>query len=1134
MHIPEVFCFKNMRIYLSILLFLFFGYSFAQNAQPKFEHFSPIDGLSQATILNIYQDHFGFMWFATEDGLNKFDGISFKIYKHQADDPTTLSGNYAKSLIEDQDGDFWVGTWSGLNLLDRDKDAFVHFLHDDNDPNSLSHNNVNELVLDAEGKLWVGTENGMLSLFDKSKGHFEHYPNPNHSSRINDIMLDSSNRFWIAYEDKRVYLFDLASKTYIEPLEQVASEVLVFYEDRYHRIWMGTSEDGLLIYDPKGSLIKQFEHYPGVEGILKNNTIWDIKKIYDGSLLLATDAGINQIWMKGAALDGLRSRIYQSEAYNPFSLGSNYIIYIYPARHNIVWVGTADAGLSKWDQNVQQFEHYNSQKGNENSLSQNAVWCVLEDHHKEIWVGTSNGLNRINRENTSIKKYFHAPPNPRSISNNRTWCIVQESNDVLWLGTSGGLNKMTFDKRGEPLFEAFQEDDRDSFGITSNSVRALLLDGPDHIWVGTNKGLNRFNKKTELFEHFWADHKKQNTITSNYIRCLYQDSQGQIWVGTRNGLCRYRRESDDFEQILYNPADSTGLSHYNIRCVLDDSKGNLWIGTSLGLNKLTAENRKTGKWEFVNYMEKDGLPNSVIYSIMEDNQGKLWMSTNNGLSRFDPARELFKNFDFRDGLQSNEFNHGSFFKNKKGELLFGGINGFNIFSPETLVDNTNSPPVMITDFQVNHQPVIIGDDGPINRHINKLPDINLKSTDKIFSFRFAALNYSQSENNRYAYKLENFDENWHSVGNQNFAFYTNIPPGKYTFRVRAANNDGYWNQEGAAVKVNIHPAFWQTLWFKLLLGLLVFLIILGFYQMRVRSLIRNKQLLEKKVRNRTAKVRQQNKELEKTLSELKNTQAQLIQSEKLASLGQLTAGIAHEINNPINFVASNAQALKLDFGEIDDLLEKVIKLNECSDPQTCLNELLKHSDQLDVNYLRKEIAELVGGIERGAKRTQEIVNSLRIFSRDTNESFSQTDIHHGLDSTLTILSNKLKNGINLHLDYGELPKVNCQISKLNQVFLNLINNAIQAIEDKGDIFIATSSNNGNVEISIRDTGKGMDEATRKRVFEPFFTTKDVGDGTGLGLSISYGIIEQHHGSIRVESNPGSGSNFIITLPVDRN
>lgn len=1123
-----------MKLHFTILLLLSWAFGFAQNAQPKFEHFSPIDGLSQATILNIWQDHLGFMWFATEDGLNKFDGVSFKIYKHLSSDSTTLSGNYVKRIVEDKDGDFWVGTWNGLNLLDRNTDSFIHYFHDKSDPNSLSHNNVNELELDAEGNLWIGTENGILSFFNKPRNHFDHFPNPLHSSRVNDIFLDSRNRFWIAYEDKQVYIFDLETKQYTTPIDQVPSEVLSLFEDSFGRIWMGTSEDGIYIFDPKGSLINHLEHYPGVPGVLKNNTTWDIKKIQDGSILLATDAGINRIWMEDGSLENMRSRTYQSEAYNPFSPSSNYIIYIYPAPNNIVWVGTADAGLSKWDQNVQQFEHYNSQKDKENSLSQNAVWCIYEDHREEIWVGTSNGLNRINRKADSIKKYYYNPENPQSISNNRTWCIIQESESVLWLGTSGGLNKMTFDQNDEPLFEAFQEEARDSFGISSNSVRALLLDGNDYIWVGTNKGLNRFNKKTKLFEHFWADDQNPYAITSNYIRCLFRDKQGQIWVGTRNGLCRYRRATNDFEQINYNPEDSSGLSHYNIRCLLEDSSGNIWIGTSLGLNKLTAEKRAAGEWELIRYLESDGLPNSVIYGILEDDQGKLWMSTNNGLARFDPERELFKNFDFRDGLQSNEFNHGSYFKNERGELMFGGINGFNVFLPETLQENTTPPPVVITDFQINHQPVSIGNEGPIERHINMLPDIKLKSTDKIFSFRFAALNYSQSENNRYAYKLDNFDENWHAVGNQNFAFYTNIPPGKYIFRVRAANNDGYWNQEGASLKVNIRPAFWQTLWFKLSLGLLLVLVIIAIYSLRVRSLIRNKQLLEKKVRSRTAKVRQQNEELENTLKELKSAQAQLVQSEKMASLGQLTAGIAHEINNPINFVASNVQALKLDFEDIDKLMEKVTMLNGCNHSQTCLDDLIKLSEQMDANYLRKEITELVGGIERGAKRTQDIVNSLRTFSRDTNESFSQADIHQGLDSTLTILSSKLKNGIKLHRNYGEIPKVHCQISKLNQVFLNVINNSIQAIDGSGDIFITTSSNNGSVEISIKDTGRGMDETTRKRIFEPFFTTKDVGEGTGLGLSISYGIIEQHQGAIKVESNPGAGSKFTITLPVEQN
>ena len=287
----------------------------------------------------------------------------------------------------------------------------------------------------------------------------------------------------------------------------------------------------------------------------------------------------------------------------------------------------------------------------------------------------------------------------------------------------------------------------------------------------------------------------------------------------------------------------------------------------------------------------------------------------------------------------------------------------------------------------------------------------MQRQDRIFSFRFAALNFSQPEKNEYAYRLINFDKEWNQVGKQNYAFFTNIPPGKYTFQVIAANNDHYWNEEGVRVDLVIQPAYWQTLWFRLLVLSVFMLAVYGIYKIRVKALIKNKEVLERAVAQRTTRIREQNQQLESTLQELKSAQGQLVQSEKMASLGQLTAGIAHEINNPINFVASNVQALKMDFTDIRILLEAIARLPDCGDAVQCLEQLKKLSQEKEASMLGQEIDELIAGIERGARRTQDIVSSLRTFSRDTNESFGPADIHDGLNSTLTILSNKLKNGI---------------------------------------------------------------------------------------------------------------------------
>jgi len=399
---------------------------------------------------------------------------------------------------------------------------------------------------------------------------------------------------------------------------------------------------------------------------------------------------------------------------------------------------------------------------------------------------------------------------------------------------------------------------------------------------------------------------------------------------------------------------------------------------------------------------------------------------------------------------------------------------------------------------------------------------------------------------KYAYKLENKDDTWKYPNNQNIAFYDNVPPGNYVFRVKAANNDGIWNEKGTSIKVIIQPTFVQTWYFKA--SLILGGIGLGYliYLNRVRSLRQRSETLEKMVKERTEQLENKSEQLESknlelasTVKTLKETQQQLVVSEKMASLGQLTAGIAHEINNPINFISSNVQALKMDFQDMQNVLKKVKELEKTTNPKHLTNELIRLGQQLDYDLLEEEISELLAGIERGTERTVNIVSSLRIFSRNSTDNFAKADIHEGLDSTITILNSQFNGHITIEKAYGNLPPIKCQISRLNQVFLNIINNSIQAINAKsngvlhpGIIKISTKKMGNQVQISIKDNGNGMNEETLKRLFEPFYTTKDVGEGTGLGLSISYGIIEQHNGKIDVSSTLGKGTEFLIYLPIN--
>lgn len=1116
---------------LWLLAFPLWGSSQALN--PRFERLAlgGNDGLSQATVRTILQDTIGFMWFGTSDGLNRYDGKSFMVYRHQPENPRSLSSNFVRILYQDQRGTLWVGTTNGLNKFDRLSNDFYTYRNDENDPNSISHNNIGEIISDAEGQMWIAGVDGVLSRYDEREDNFIHYANPKHLSNINELLLANDHTFWIAYEDQTLVNFNPKTGEYRDVLASMDKEVLSIYQDQHEQLWLGLDDGGLIIYDPQTRQSKTILHDSQDPNSISNNVIWDIVAAPSGDILLATDQGINYIQPLKVMEDQPKFGSYRNDPFNDYSLSSNFVLKLFVGENGILWIGTNDSGVSKLDPTFQFFTHYAVRNSQADLLSHNAVWAICETADKTIWVGTSNGLNRINRGTGEVDQYFHHPDQPNSISHDRTWCILQEDENSFWLGTSGGLNKMVLPADGQPVFQNWQYQADNPSTISANSVRFILKDHLGNLWVGTNSGFNLFNPNTQTFKRYFAKTEDPNSISSNYIRSIYQGPDQRLWVCTGNGLNQYLYEKDAFIPYRHDPTDSTSLSNHEVRCVYQDTKGRLWVGTSSGLN-LAEQKAGTQQLSFKHFFERDGLPNDIIYGILEDQSGNLWISTNRGISCFNPEQKSFRNYDFDNGLQNDEFNQNSCFQNREGELFFGGINGFNIFDPaKVLLPGAGN--LLIKDFLINYRPVNIRDSKHINQHISLASSVTLHPTDRLFLFSFSTLNYHRILNYRYRFQLEDFDHDWNEVGQQDVAIYTNIPHGHYNFRVQARLGDQAWEEQEISLAVEVKPAFWQTWWFRILVLLTLLGITWALYQNSVGNLKRNKRLLEETVRERTEDIRYQKDQLEKTVQELKATQAQLVQSEKMASLGQLTAGIAHEINNPVNFIASNVEALKLDFADLQMLLDRIDELPNCENPRLCLEEINQLSASLDVHLLKTEIADLIGGVERGAQRTKDIVSGLRTFSRDNQDKFELANIHEGLDSTLIILGNKLKDGIRIKKNYGEIPEIYCQISKLNQVFLNIVNNAIQAIGDReGLITLSTCVDDQQVQISIKDNGPGMNELTRKRIFEPFYTTKEVGKGTGLGLSISYGIIQQHGGSIQVESKEGQGAHFTILLPLE--
>ncbi|MFK7983189.1 MAG: two-component regulator propeller domain-containing protein [Saprospiraceae bacterium] len=1155
-----------MRFCNPIITILFFIWStsvFAQINTIKFEHYTADEGLSQSTVKCIQQDELGFMWFGTINGLNQFDGLQFTSFHFDPKDSTSLTGSNITTLFEDSKGNLWIGTTDGLNLFKRATNNFQRYIHLENNLNSLPNNYIHDILEDTSGNLWIATKGG-LCKYDIQTNRFENFQkedNPSKGMSSNNVRClyeDSNKDLWIGYfgldglqkfdRDNQLFTSVLYNQ---EETDSSSLNVTIWdiFEDSEGNFWLGTDDYGLILFDRATLSFQVFRENNQNKASINAATITAIEEDNEGNLLLATEGGgLNVLNLENFDSTAPQFAAYQVQPLNAYSINDNFLQSLYKDKAGLIWIGSKDSGVNKIDKGIQKFTHYQSNQLTGNNLTNKDIWSIMQDHVGSVWVGTADGLNRIDAERINIEYFFHTPGASSTLTGNHIYSIYQDKSLDIWIGTDEGLNHLPFAKILSPSFIQYRRETSEKQPISSNLIRAMLEDGKGNFWVGTDKGLNLMNRQEGSFKQFYNPKSEE----SNHIHCLLLDKKERLWLGTEKGLVRYNPLSRKFTNYLNEESIPNGLSSNIIHCLFEDINGNLWLGTPEGLNKMT---EKEGKITFESFTRNNNLPGNTIYAIRGDRKGNLWLSTNTGLTKFNPRKDEIKNFTNKDGLQDGEFNPNASYKNWKGELFFGGSDGLNIFLPEVLPINQQEPQVVLTDFIIDYKSVPMMAGGQLEQHISIADKVTLFPEDnsKSFSFRFAALNYTQSDKNTYAYKLENKDDTW-KYPNQNIAFYDNVPPGNYTFRVKAANNDGKWNDQGISIKVAIQPTFVQTWYFKA--SLILGAIGLGYliYLNRVRSLRQRSETLEKMVKERTEQLENKtqqleyqqeelenkNEELASTVKTLKETQQQLVVSEKMASLGQLTAGIAHEINNPINFISSNVQALKMDFQDMQNVLKKVKELEKTTNPSKLTNELIRLGQQLDFDLLEEEISELLAGIERGTERTVNIVSSLRIFSRNSTDNFSKADIHEGLDSTITILNSQFNGHITIEKGYGNLPPVTCQISRLNQVFLNIINNSIQAINTPsygilhhGIIKIKTQKIEQQVQISIKDNGGGMNKETLNRLFEPFYTTKDVGEGTGLGLSISYGIIEQHKGKIEVYSQLGKGTEFIIHLPIER-
>lgn len=875
-------------IFLSAFMILNFALSLhARSEDIKFHPLTIEDGLSQSSIFCILQDSKGFIWIGTEDGLNKYDGYNFKWYKNVLGSPESLSLNYIKAICEDRSGYLWIGTYGGgLNRFNHGKNQFTHYKFSPGSSDCLVDNFVNSVYEDRKGTLWIGTENG-LNEFDPEKEIFVSYrANPGEPASL------SGSRVICIYEDRAGVLW-MGTNNGLNKLNRETGQFTSYQhdpdnphslshnfvnsicEDKNGNLWVGT-QDGLNKFDREKEVFFPLKHNPNNPRSLIHNYVKSVYEDRGGSLWVGTQDGLNRLVTNENEESEPSFFLYQAIPNIPGSLSYSDILSIYEDRSGVLWIGTY-VGVNKIDQEKKHFLHYQFISGN-NSLSHDDVRSILEDQESIIWIGTQGGgLNRFDRVTEQFTHYRADPKDSNALINDRVMSVCKDRGGTLWVGTFGGLSR--FDRKKERFF-SFTNNPDDPMSLSSNLVRSVYMDRSGTLWIGTEDGLNMFDREKEQFIRYKANPDDPRSLSNDFVYTIYEDYQNTLWIGTLEGLNKFVRERGEFIRYKADAADPHSLSNNEILSIYEDRSGRLWIGTPGGLNKFNRE-KETSAY----YMEKDGLPNDLIYAILEDDSGNFWLSTNRGISKFNPNAETFRNYDMRDGLQSNEFITGSCLKSKTGEMFFGGINGFNVFHPVNIRDNTYIPPVVITDFQIFNKSVPIGgyknERSILAKSITETKAIELSYKDRVFSFEFAALHFASPEKNEYAYLMEGFDKNWNYVGNRRFVTYTSLPPGNYVFRVKGSNNDGIWNEKGVSLKINVSPPFWHTWWFRGLVIAGVILLFITIFEMRTRSIREYRKELEKRVKQRTSELQreiQERKRAERALQTEKTYLDQLFES----------------------------------------------------------------------------------------------------------------------------------------------------------------------------------------------------------------------------------------------------------------
>ncbi|HVL69969.1 MAG TPA: two-component regulator propeller domain-containing protein [Vicinamibacterales bacterium] len=1075
-------------------------------SQLRFRRLSVEQGLSASVVRVVKQDHKGFLWIGTQDGLNMYDGFRVTVFKHEPENDNSLPGSYVTSLAEsvvDGRSTLWVGTFRGLAAFETATGRIRRFRHDPADRDSLTHDAVQALHVGSDGVIWVGTSDG-LNRVEPSSGRLTRVWGGNAAGDqpgqdfVTTIAEDRDGHLWIGTAtglrrmDRRTFAVERFDHDPRNPASVNHPYIRTLLIDARGRLWVGTDRGGLDRFDRD---TRTFIHHVSTNqpGSITSNAVNAVLQDTAGDIWVGLwGGGINRLVERGGAVT---FESFRHDAADPLSLANDDVTVLAEDRSGVIWVGTYGGGISGFaPAHARRFPYHKTIATDPGSLADDRVQALLVDRYRTLWVGTWGGLSRLRHGEERFVRLVHDPADPRSLSDNRVNDLAEGPDGALWVATmDGGVNRI------DPVtgrITRFQQPRTLRGPAAGDRVFGVHVDRHGVVWTGTlYNGLQRMEPdgSITIFQPVAGD---DGSLPDLRVNRVFEDSRGLLWVATHGGLAFFERQTGRFVRVHDMPGAPVALG----RPVADvtESGGVIWAGTTEGGLVRVALSDDRSSAQFRAYREKDGLANDRIYRVLPDADGRLWITTDNGMTMLEADGQRMRRFDAAQGLQSNQFLSGGFFDRPTGTMFVGGIKGFNRFRPAALGPEAPVVPVVLTEFLVANQRVEIGDPGMAER-IADAHQVRLPYAAHMFSLEFAALDFAAPEKTTYVYMLEGFDEQWnHTTASRRFVTYTSLSPGRYVFRVRAANSDGVWTPQPLALTVIIDPPFWMTWWFRtLLIVTIVTGVALG-VRARLSSLERQRRTLEREVEARTAELLQEKQKVTVALQ-----QAEQANAAKTTFL----ANISHEMRTPLAALVGLADVLS-DTRLDEDQREYVRALSAAGE---ALSELV--DDTLDLRKIELERLEL-----------ENITFDLRRLLSDAIDVLRIRAVQKGLDLSCAI--------------GAEVPReITGDPRALRRVLLNLLANAVKFTE-RGSVSLEVRrvghAAGAPLEFTVRDTGIGIDRAKHAMIFETFVqadasTARRYG-GSGLGLALCRQLVELMGGRIWVESEPGVGSRFHFTLP----